>query len=104
MKIKLNDLTLIIKFENTNEEKLIKKFVTYKDDSAAFFGGRYHAERVRDVCLGKDIKEYFVCFAGLCKEILVFAKENKIQITEFEDNRTHFPFQEKKKTHDEIKK
>lgn len=104
MKIKLNDLTLIIKFENTNEEKLIKKFVTYKDDSAAFFGGRYHAERVRDVCLGKDIKEYFVCFAGLCKEILVFAKENKIQITGFEDNRTHFPFQEKEWTHDELRK
>ena len=35
---------------------------------------------------------------------MVFAKENKIQITEFEDNRTHFPFQEKEWTHDELRK
>ena len=104
MKLRLNDLTLIIQFENKNEEKLIKKFVTFKDDKNAFFGGRFHPERVKDVCLGKDIKEYFVCFAGFTKEIMLFAKQNNIQVSEFEDKRTHFKFQDKEWTHDELRK
>lgn len=104
MKLKLNDLTLIIKFENPKEEKIIKNCITFKDDKNAFFGGRFHAERVRDVCLGKTIREYFVCFAGLTKEIMVTAKNNNIKITEFEDNRTHFDFQNKEYTHDELRK
>lgn len=95
MKIRLNDLTLIIKFENEREEKLIKKFVTFRDDSAAFFCGKFHQEAVKNVCLGKDVKEYFVCFAGLTKEILIYAQSMDIKVNEFEDNRTHFDFQRK---------
>lgn len=103
MQLRINDLTLIIKFDNEQEHKLIKKFITFKDDKSAFFGGKFHPEAVKDVCLGKDIKEYFVCFAGLTKEIMLFAKQNNIKITNFEDNRTHFKFQEKKWTHDELR-
>ena len=104
MKISLNDLTLIIKFDNQSEEKLIKKFVTFKDDKSAFFGGKFHPDKIKDVCLGKDIKGYFVCFAGLAREIIIFSKQNNISITEFNDNRTHFNFQEKNWTHDELRK
>ena len=32
MQLKLNDLTLIIKFDDDKEKKLIKKFITFKDD------------------------------------------------------------------------
>ena len=104
MEIKINDLTVIIKFANKIEEKLIKKFVTFKDDRSAFFGGKFHPEAVKDVCMGKDVKEYFVCFAGLAREIIVYAKQNNISITKFEDNRTHFNFQKKDWTHDELRK
>ena len=104
MEISLNDLTLIIKFDNKNEEKLIKKFVTFKDSKAAFFGGKFHPDKIKDVCLGKDIKGYFVCFAGFAREIIIFAKQNNITISKFNDNRTHFKFQEKKYTHDELRK
>lgn len=104
MQLKLNDLTLIIKFDNEQEKRLIKKFITFKDSSAAFFGGKFHPERVKDVCLGKEIKEYFVCFAGFTKEIIVFAKQNGLSITKFEDTRTHFDFQKKEWTHDELRK
>lgn len=104
MELRLNDLTLIIKFENDNEKKLIKNFVTYKDDSKAYFCGKYHREAVKNVCLGKDIQEYFVCFAGLTKEIVIFAKQTGINISKFEDNRTHFDFQKKEWTHDELRK
>lgn len=104
MKISLNDLTLIIKFDNQSEEKLIKKFITFKDDKSAFFGGKFHPDKIKDVCLGKDIKGYFVCFAGLAREIVIFSKQNNISITEFNDNRTHFNFQEKNWTHDELRK
>lgn len=104
MKIKINDLTIIIKFENKIEEKLIKRFVTFKDDKNCFWGQRFHAEAVKDVCLGKDVQGYFVCFAGLAREIIVFAKNNNINITKFEDNRTHFDFQKKEWSHDELRK
>lgn len=104
MKIRLNDLTMIMSFESDSEKKLIKKFITFKDDKGAFFGGKFHPERVKDVCLGKEIREYFVCFAGLCKEILLFCKQNGIKITNFEDKRTHFDFQKKEWTHDELRK
>ena len=104
MEISLNDLTLIIKFDNKSEEKLIKKFVTFKDSKAAFFGGKFHPDKVKDVCLGKNIKEYFVCFAGFAREIIIFAKQNNIKISKFNDNRTHFNFQEKEWTHDELRK
>lgn len=103
MKINLNDLTLIIDFENDNEKKLIKKFITYKDNSNCFCGGKFHQERAVDVCLGKDIKDKFVCFSGLTKEIILFAKGNNILITEFNDKREHFAFQEKEHTYDELR-
>ena len=104
MQLKLNDLTLIIKFDDDKEKKLIKKFITFKDDKSASFGGKFHPEAVKDVCLGKEIREYFVCFAGLTKEIILFAKQNNIKITKFEDNRTHFKFQQKEYSHDELRK
>lgn len=104
MQLRLNDLTLVIKFDDKNEEKLIKKFITFKDSKRAFFGGKFHPEAVKDICLGKDIKGYFVCFAGFTKEIIVFAKENGIKITKFDDVRTHFDFQKKEFTHDDYRK
>lgn len=104
MKINLGDLTCIITFESKQEEKIIKSSLTFKDDKNAFFGGKFHPERVRDVCMGKDIRGYFVCFAGLMKEIVITAKNNGIKITEFIDKRTHFHFQKKDYTHDELRK
>ena len=88
MQLKLNDLTLIIKFDDDKEKKLIKKFITFKDDKSAFFGGKFHPEAVKEVT----------------KEIILFAKQNNIKITEFEDNRTHFKFQQKEYSHDELRK
>ena len=35
MQIRLNDLTLMIKFDNDKEKKLIKKFITFKDNKSA---------------------------------------------------------------------
>jgi len=103
MKVILNDLTIIMS-GTSDEIKKIKKFVTYKDTKNCFFGGKYHPERERDICLGKEVKGYFVCFAGLAKEIFIFARDNKIKIEEFKDNRTHFDFQKKEWTHDELRK
>lgn len=103
MKLILNDLTLIIKFDNTTEEKAVKKFITFKDDKGAFFGGKFHPERVKDVCLGKEVRGYFVCFAGLTREIMVFAKQTGLTVTSLEDKRTHFALQKKQWTHDELR-
>lgn len=103
MKLSLNNLTLIIDFENEEEKKLIKKYITYKDNSNCFYKGKFHKEKAVDVCLGKEIKGKFVCFSGLTKEILLFSKGNNIKVTEFIDNRDHFDFQNKDYTHEELK-
>lgn len=102
--ITLNDLTCIMKFDNENEKRIIKKFVSYDDTSSCFMGGKWRPERKKVVCLGKDIKDYFVVFAGLCKEICIECKKNNIKINYLEDKRTHFKFQEKEYTDEEIKK
>ena len=104
MKLSLNDRTLIIKFENSKEEKFIKKILTFKDDKEAFFSGKFHPEAVKDVCFGRIVQEHFVCFAGFTKEIVVAIKQNGFNISFLEDKRTHFDFQGKKWEHDELRK
>ena len=101
--IELNDLTCIMSFNNDNEKKIIKKFITYDDTSNCFMGGRYRPERKKAVCLGKEIQDYLVTFVGLAKEILLECKKNNIKIKEIKDNRTHFDFQEKEWTYDELR-
>jgi len=104
MELRINDLTLIIKFDNINEEKSIKNFLTFKNSKNAFFGGSFHPEKVEDVCFLSKVKEYYVCFAGFAKELLIFAKQNNFEIKNFTDKRTHFKFQKKEWTHDELRK
>lgn len=101
--IELNDLTCIMSFNNDNEKKIIKKFITYDDTSNCFMRGRYRPERKKAVCLGKEIQDYLVTFVGLAKEILLECKKNNIKIKEIKDNRTHFDFQEKEWTYDELR-
>lgn len=109
MIIDLNDKTIIIEFENKDEEKIIKKTITFKDEKNAFGRNGFDIKRIRDVCMGKDIKDkktgktYFVCFSGLAKEILMACKENKLSVSKFNDNRLHFPFQRKEWEHDELR-
>ena len=104
MELRINDLTLIIKFDNINEEKSIKSFLTFKNSKNAFFGGSFHPEKVENVCFLSKVKEYYVCFAGFAKELLIFAKQNNFEIKNFTDKRTHFKFQKKEWTHDELRK
>jgi len=92
LKLKINDKLLYMLFENKEEEKLIKKFVTYEDMKNAFNGGHYDPMMVAKRCLGKNIKEYFICYAGLTKEILKYCKEMDIKVSEFKDERTHIDF------------
>lgn len=104
MKVELNDMTMIMQFESKEEERFIKSFITFKDESAAFGRGGYDIRRVKNVCMGKEIADkktkesYFVCFAGFCKEILIECKKEGIHVSSFDDRRTHFGFQ--KEDHD----
>lgn len=93
MKLKINDKLLYIKFENKDEEKLIKNFATYNNEANAFMGGSYNPAMVKKKCFGKTIRETFVTYAGLGREILKYCKEMGISITEFIDERTHYAFQ-----------
>ena len=62
--ITLNDKTIIMKFDNKQEEKEINKLLTYDDNKNAFRGGRFNPMFVKTVKMAKVIKEHLVSFAG----------------------------------------
>lgn len=98
----LTDATIQISGDE-NDLKKIKKFQTYDDNSACFSKSGYDIKKLKHVPLMKEIKGRLVGFAGLAKEIILFCRNNAIKIENFEDKRTHFDFQVKDWTDDDIK-
>ena len=98
----LTDQTIQISGDEQDLKK-IKAFETYDDQKAAFSKGGFDPRKVKHVSMMKLIKDRLVGFAGLTREIVIFCKNNNIKIENFEDKRTHFDFQEKEWTHDELR-
>lgn len=102
IQIILTDATIQIDGDE-NELKKINKYETFDDSSACFSKGRYDITKLKHVPLMKNIKGRLVGFAGLAKEIILFCRNNNIKIENFEDKRTHFDFQMKEWTEEELK-
>lgn len=102
IQIILTDATIQIDGDE-NELKKINKYETFDDSSACFSKGRYDITKLKHVPLMKNIKGRLVGFAGLAKEIILFCRNNSIKIENFEDKRTHFDFQMKEWTEEELK-
>jgi len=100
--IVLTDATIQISGDE-HDLKKINKFQTYDDNSLCFSKGGYDITKLKHVPLMKNIKGRLVGFAGLTKEIILFCQNNNIKIENFEDKRTHFDFQTKEWTDDELK-
>ena len=98
----LTDATIQIDGDE-NELKKINKYETFDDSSACFSKGKYDITKLKHVPLMKNIKGRLVGFAGLAKEIILFCRNNNIKIENFEDKRTHFDFQMKEWSDDELK-
>ena len=98
----LTDATIQISGDES-DLKRINKYETYDDNSLCYSKGGYDIKKLKHVPLMKSIKGKLVGFAGLAKEIILFCKNNNIKIEKFEDKRTHFDFQEKEWTDDELK-
>lgn len=98
----LTDATIQIDGDE-HELKKISKFETFDDNSLCFSKGRYDITKLKHVPLMKNIKGRLVGFAGLAKEIILFCRNNNIKIENFEDKRTHFDFQTKDWTEEELK-
>ena len=98
----LTDATIQIDGDE-NELKKINKYETFDDNSLCFSKGRYDITKLKHVSLMKNIKGRLVGFAGLAKEIILFCRNNNIKIENFEDKRTHFDFQMKEWSDDELK-
>lgn len=100
--IVLTDQTIQLSGDKDDLKK-IKKLQTYDDPSACFSRAGYDIKKLKHVSLMKEIKDRLVGFAGLAKEIILFCKSNNIKIKNFEDKRTHFDFQEKEWSDEELK-
>ena len=98
----LTDATIQIGGDD-HELKKISKFEEYTDDKNCFSKGKYDITKLKHVPLMKNIKGRLVGFAGLAKEIILFCRNNSIKIENFEDKRTHFDFQTKDWTEEELK-
>lgn len=83
--------------------KKIYSYTTYEDNSAAFSKGGYDPRKVKKVPLMKFIQSKLVGFAGLAKEIILFCKVNSIKISNYKDKRTHFDFQDKEWSYEELR-
>lgn len=83
--------------------KKICSYTTYEDNSAAFSKGGYDPRKVKKVPLMKFIQSKLVGFAGLAKEIILFCKVNSIKISNYKDKRTHFDFQDKEWSYEELR-
>jgi len=103
IEIILTDATIQISGDE-KELKRIDKFQTYDDNSLCFSKGKYDIKKLKHVSLMKTVQSRLVGFAGLAKEIILFCKNNNIKIEKFEDKRTHFDFQVKEWTDDELRK
>ena len=101
--IVLTDATIQISSNDSKELKKIEKFQTYDDNSACFSKGGYDIKKLKHVPLMKNIKGRLVGFAGLAKEVILFCKNNNIKVSSFDDKRTHFDFQDKEWTDEELK-
>ena len=99
----LTDATIQIDGDE-NELKKINKYETFDDSSLCFSKKGYDITKLKHVPLMKNIKGRLVGFAGLAKEIILFCRNNNIKIENFEDKRTHFDFQMKEWSDDELKK
>ena len=100
--IVLTDQTIQISGKE-EELKKIKNYETYNDQKTGFSKGGFDPRRIKHVSLMKEIKGRLVGFAGLTKEIVLFCKNNNIKIDKFEDKRTHFDFQEKEYSKEELR-
>lgn len=98
----LTDATIQISGEE-KDLKVIDKIQTYDDNSLCFSKGGYDPKKIKRVHMMKFIKGRLVGFAGLTKEIVLFCKKNNIKIGKYEDKRTHFDFQGKEWSHDELR-
>jgi superfamily II DNA or RNA helicase len=102
MKIYINDKAVFLKFDSKEEAVEVKDFFTYSDYGNVFAKGTFNKKKIRKVCFlkGKDCN--FV-FSGFLQELLFYAKENKITITELRDERTKFDFQKEGYSDDYLK-
>lgn len=100
----LTDQTIQISSKDKNELKEIKRFETFNDNKAAFSKSGFDPRKVKAVSLLKEIQGRLVGFVGLAKEIIVFCNSKKIKINKVEDKRTHFDFQSRDFSDEEIRK
>lgn len=103
IKIVLTDQTIQIAGPDM-ELGQIEKFETYDDAKLCFSKGGYDPRKLKHVPLMKTIRGVLVGYAGLAKEIMLFCKKSNIAVESFEDKRTHFDFQKKEYTYEELRK
>lgn len=103
IKIVLTDQTIQIAGPDV-ELRQIEKFETYDDAKLCFSKGGYDPRKLKHVPLMKTIRGVLVGYAGLAKEIMLFCKKSNIAVESFEDKRTHFDFQKKEYTYEELRK
>lgn len=103
MKLHLDDRFLTILFENEVEKTELDAFLTYQDMSKAYSGGGFDSRRIKKVHFLKKVKQYYVCFIGFLYEVIKFAKENSLVITEIKDDRTKFEHNKKEYEYKELR-
>jgi len=95
MKLYIDDRIISIIFKTKENEVIFKNYFTWKDDSKAFFRGKYDVTKIKKVCFMKHHKSMYLLKSGFLQEVMFLIKSNEIKVTEIVDKRTKFNFMKK---------
>jgi superfamily II DNA or RNA helicase len=90
-------------FDNEEEQIEINSFLTYDDMSKVYTRGGFDARKIKKVHFLKKLKQYYICNSGFLYEVVKYAKENNLKITQIEDIRTKFPHNTKEYSYEELR-
>lgn len=103
MKLLLKDNFIGIAELTDAESILISNRFTYKDDSKAMTKFGFNKNKVVDIKFAIKKENSLILRSGFLKEFLNFAKEEHFKVNGIKDERTHYDFQKKDFSYDELK-
>jgi len=103
MKLRIDDKYIAFLFDNEEEKIEIDSFLTYDDMSKVYTRGGFDARKIKKVHFLKKLKQYYICNSGFLYEVVKYAKENNLKITEIDDRRTKFPHNTKEYSYEELR-
>lgn len=102
-KIIIGDYFCSISNLNQREEKILKKELTFLDNSFAMSRGKFDVKKIKKVPFFKIVDKNLCFRTGMLMSVLKTIKKNNIKDFEIEDNRIKLDYQKKEYSYEELR-